>query len=108
MTNKITTIERDLQAYESGNKSWEVSLSDIINSKEYTELCPTHESCGQKELSQLLYTFGLDTNKKVETQNLKHRNWRGEIVTCLRWVGTMRTDPTWTKFIQSTNKYQNN
>ena len=100
-------IESTLNQYLEQENAHEISLSDIVDSVEYKEMCPSQESCDQEDFKKLLYIFGLDTELPIQEQNLPHRNWKGVIVTCPRWVGTKRKDPQWLRFTRSVSKFQN-
>ena len=106
--SKEEYVEATLNQFLEQENAWEVSLSDIVVSDQYKELCPTPDSCSQVELYSILYQLGMDTENPVKRQTLQHRNWRGQVVDCLRFVGNRRQDKEWLKFINGTNKYQNN
>jgi hypothetical protein len=101
-------IESTLNQYLEQENAHEISLSDIVDSPEYRELCPTPESCNYEDLKGLLYTFGMDNQFPIQEQHLSHRNWKGVVVTCPRWVGVKRKDHQWVNFMNSVNKFQNN
>jgi hypothetical protein len=88
------------QMFEQRN-AHEISLSDMLDTSQYKERCPTPDSCNYEDLRELLYTFGLNTNLPIQEQNLTHRNLKGDIVSCPRWVGVKRRDPEWLSFINS-------
>lgn len=106
--SKEEYVENTLNQFLEREAAWEISLSDIIDSDEYKELCPTPDQCGREEFLQLLYIFGMDTEYPIKSQIVKHRNWKDQVVVCERWVGKRRQDSEWIAFIQSANKYQNN
>lgn len=93
-------------------EAWhEVSMSDIIRTDYYQDQCAgkegTKNACTQEDLFAILYELGIDTKYPVEDQYLPHRNWKGELVTCIRYVGRKRTDHEWKRFEKSINKFQN-
>lgn len=50
----------------------------------------------KEEFKSILYELGLDTNVPWDYQeDIQHRNYFGEIVTCDRVVGNERTDSGW-------------
>ena len=89
----------------------EISMSDIINTDYYRNIClgkeGTKKACTKEDLFSILYDLGMDTSKPVEDQFNQHRNWKNQVVTCLRYVGVKRTDKEWVKLEKSINKYQN-
>lgn len=100
-------IESTLNQYLEQDNAHEISLSDIVDSPEYRELCPTPESCNYEDFKSLLHTFGMDNDSPIQDQNLAHRNWKGVIVTCPRWVGVKRKDPEWLRFTKQASMFQN-
>jgi len=105
--SKEEFVEATLNQFLEQENAWEVSMSDIVISKEYKAKCPTPSSCDYEDFKQLLFTFGMDTTYPIESQKLSHRNWAGQVVNCERWVGVRRQDKEWLAFINQTNKYQN-
>jgi hypothetical protein len=105
--SKEEYVEATLNQFLESENAWEISLSDIVVSDQYRELCPTPDSCSQDDLDKILYLLGMDTNVLVKRQTLQHRNWRGQVVNCLRFVGNRRQDKEWLRFLNGTNKYQN-
>lgn len=100
-------MERLVSQHIKEQAAVEISLSDILNTEEYKERCGDG-SCGQEVLEEFLWMMGLDTEVSYEQQFLTHRNMKGEIVTCARWVGKKRTDSEWLNFIRkNVEKYQN-
>ena len=101
--SKEEYIDIQLDQYLERANAHEISLSDIVTSTEYKALCPTEESCNLEDLKGLLYKFGMDTSLPIEEQNLTHRNWVGVVVTCPRWVGTIRKDQEWLDYLSNVN-----
>ena len=100
-------MDRLVEQFNKEQAAIEISLSDILNTEEYKERCGDG-SCGQEVLEEFLWLMGLDTQVSYDQQYLPHRNMRGEVVTCARWVGKKRTDQEWKDFIRkNVEKYQN-
>lgn len=100
-------MDKLLRQHLMENSVTEISLSDILNTEEYKTRC-SDGSCGEEVLEEFLWMLGLDTEKEYEQQFLPHRNMRGEVVSCARWVGSVRTDSEWLEFLRTkVEKYQN-
>lgn len=100
-------MEKLLSQHIRDSAAVEISLSDILNTEEYDTRCGDG-SCGEEVLEEFLWMLGLDINLDYEQQYLPHRNMRGEVVTCARWVGTARTDSEWLEFLRTkVEKFQN-
>ncbi len=89
----------------------EISMSDIISTEHYQNKClkkeGTKKACTKEDLFDILYSLGMDTSRPIEDQFNQHRNWKNEVVTCLRYVGVKRTDKEWRSIEKSINKFQN-
>jgi hypothetical protein len=100
-------VEATLNQFLEQENAWEVSLSDMVESEDYKQQCPTPSSCDYEDFKRILFNLGMDTTYPIESQILSHRNWKGKVVNCERWVGVRRQDKEWLDFINQTNKYQN-
>lgn len=68
-----------------------ISLSDVLRHPMYAEV-----STKEGGLNALLFSMGMDVSKDYEISNCTHRSdLTGEVVTCDRFVGTMRSDKNW-------------
>lgn len=70
-----------------------VSLSELqtIDQKYNEEWVDSSE----KELLDILYSLGMNTNQPVERSMVEHRNRFGNLITCSRWTGLERLDKEW-------------
>lgn len=71
-----------------------ISLSEI--QKTNPEITLAWIENNPEQFKVILFELGLDTSIPWDWQeNIPHRNFFNEVVTCDRWVGNERTDKVW-------------
>lgn len=70
----------------------------IVSESELAAVIPNYsrEYEDLPEFNKILFGLGMDTTKRIETQDaLMHRNRLNQVVICRRYVGQERLDPEW-------------
>jgi len=74
-----------------------LSLSDVVMALKLSgeDINSSNLLADERRLKAALWVMGLDINHKYEDNLCNHRNLQGQVVHCIRYEGSERTDKSW-------------
>jgi len=72
--------------------NFSLSFSDLLLVDGFAE---QYGAGGNEAVLSFLYASGMDVSQPIEAIEIQHRNLRNQVVKCIRYCGTERTDKAW-------------